>query len=101
MWLALRLILRQRPACRLVDTPSGRPCRSFSIPFSWRKTQGDVAASYFKNRFAQTAPKDQADALYDRYIVPTPGKVYWDGVINTLKIDWKNPEARTAAFDCG
>jgi pimeloyl-ACP methyl ester carboxylesterase len=33
-------------------------------------------------------PKDEADALYDRYIVPTPGKVYWDGVINKIDIDW-------------
>jgi pimeloyl-ACP methyl ester carboxylesterase len=62
----------------------------FLAPFSWRKTQV-MSRRYFKTRFAQTAPKDQARALYDRYIVPTPGKVYWDGVVNTLKINWKNP----------
>ncbi len=62
----------------------------FLDPFSWRKVKV-MSRRYFKNRFAQTAPRDQADALYDRYIIPTPGKVYWDGVINTLKIDWKNP----------
>ena len=59
-------------------------------PFSWRKAKV-MSRGYFRNRFAQTAPKDQADALYDRYIVPTPGRVYWNGVINAIKIDWKNP----------
>ena len=78
-------------ASPLVGTPSGLRCRSFSIPFSWRKNKV-MSRRYFKTRFAQTAPKDQADELYDRYIIPTPGKVYWDGVINTLKIDWKNPK---------
>jgi pimeloyl-ACP methyl ester carboxylesterase len=63
----------------------------FIDPFSWRKAKV-MSRRFFKNRFAQTAPKDQADALYDRYIVPTPGKVYWDGVINTIKIDWANPK---------
>ena len=59
----------------------------FSDPFSWRKVK-HMSRSFFANRFAQTAPRDQVDALYDRYIVPTPGKVYWDGVINTIKINW-------------
>lgn len=59
----------------------------FIDPLSWRKAKV-MSRSFFKNRFAQTAPKDQADALYDRYIVPTPGKVYWDGVVNKIKIDW-------------
>ena len=31
--------------------------------------------------------------LYDRYIVPTPGKVYWDGVVAAGgKIRWDNPD---------
>jgi len=62
----------------------------FIDPFSWRKVK-TMSRKYFQRRFAQTVPADQADALYDRYIVPTPGKVYWDGVINTLKIRWDNP----------
>lgn len=63
----------------------------FLNPFSFRKTK-HMSRNFFRNRFAQTAPMDQADALYDRYIVPTPGKVYWDGIINPLKIDWANPD---------
>ncbi|NML08481.1 alpha/beta hydrolase [Sphingomonas sp. G-3-2-10] len=59
-------------------------------PFSWLKAK-TMSRGYFKNRFAQTAPKDQADALYDRYIIPTPGRVYWNGVVGKIKINWKNP----------
>jgi pimeloyl-ACP methyl ester carboxylesterase len=63
----------------------------FGDPFSWLKSK-TMSRNFFKNRFAQTAPRDQADALYDRYIVPTPGRVYWNGVIGALKINWKNPK---------
>ncbi len=62
----------------------------FLDPLSWRKVKS-MSRRFFRNRFAQTAPKDQSDALYDRYIIPTPGKVYWDGVINKIAIDWANP----------
>ena len=62
----------------------------FIDPFSWLKAK-TMSRNFFKTRFAQTAPKDQADALYDRYIVPTPGRVYWNGVVGKIKIDWKNP----------
>jgi pimeloyl-ACP methyl ester carboxylesterase len=62
----------------------------FIDPFSWRKAKV-MSRSFFANRFAQTAPRDQVDALYNRYIVPTPGKVYWDGVINAIRIQWDNP----------
>lgn len=54
-------------------------------------TLKSMSRNFFKTRFAQTAPKQEADALYDRYIVPTAAKVYWNGVINPIKIDWKNP----------
>ena len=63
----------------------------FLDPLSWRKAKV-MSRTFFRNRFAQTAPKHEADALYDSYIVPTPGKVYWDGVVNKIKIDWANPK---------
>lgn len=59
----------------------------FIDPFSWRKAK-QMSRRFFANRFAQTAPRDQVDALYDRYIVPTAGRVYWDGVVNKIGIDW-------------
>lgn len=58
-------------------------------PFSWLKAKV-MSRRFFRNRFAQTAPKDQADALYDRYIVPTAGRVYWNGVVGKIAIDWNN-----------
>ncbi len=62
----------------------------FSDPFSGGKVK-TMSRKFFRTRFAQTVSTEQSDALYDRYIVPTPGKVYWDGVIGAIPIDWKNP----------
>ena len=62
----------------------------FLDPLSWRKAK-TMSRDFFAKRFAQTAPEAEKQALYDRYIVPTPGKVYWDGVINPMKIRWDNP----------
>ncbi|WP_448659096.1 alpha/beta hydrolase [Sphingomonas sp. CJ99] len=62
----------------------------FGDPFSWRKAKV-MSRRFFRTRFAQTAPKAQADLLYDRYIVPTPGRVYWNGVVNPIRIRWDNP----------
>jgi len=64
----------------------------FLDPFSGSKLK-TMSRRYFRERFAQTAPKAQADALYDRYIVPTAGKVYWDGVTGASgSIRWNNPD---------
>ncbi|MDS9468801.1 alpha/beta hydrolase [Paracoccus sp. MBLB3053] len=63
----------------------------FSDSFSWRKAKV-MSRKFFATRFAQTARRDQVDALYDRYIVPTPGRVYWNGVVNPIKIRWDNPD---------
>lgn len=58
---------------------------------SWRRVM-TMSRRFFATRFAQTVPASQADALYDRYIVPTPGKVYWDGLVAAAgKITWHNP----------
>ncbi|MGK6353843.1 alpha/beta hydrolase [Sphingomonas sp. DT-207] len=58
---------------------------------SWRKVK-HMSRSFFRTRFAQTVAVEQADALYDRYIAPTPGRVYWNGVVNPMKINWANPD---------
>ncbi len=57
----------------------------FGDLFSFAKTK-HMTPKFFATRFAQTEPNPEA--AYNRYIVPTPGKVYWDGVINPMKIDW-------------
>jgi pimeloyl-ACP methyl ester carboxylesterase len=51
-----------------------------------------MSRRFFARRFAQTLPADRAKAAYERYIVPTPGRVYWDGVVRPMKIDWSNPQ---------
>ena len=45
-----------------------------------------MTLKFFSTRFAQTEPNPEA--AYDRYVIPTAGKVYWDGVINPMLIDW-------------
>ena len=47
-----------------------------------------MTKDFFARRFAQTIPAGQSDAAYDRYVVPTPGRVYWDGILRPMKIDW-------------
>jgi pimeloyl-ACP methyl ester carboxylesterase len=50
-------------------------------PFSGAKVKS-MSRSFFRTRFAQTLPEAMQDDHYDRYIVPTAGKVYWDGVLS-------------------
>jgi pimeloyl-ACP methyl ester carboxylesterase len=58
---------------------------------SWSKIM-TMSRKFFATRFAQTVPAELVDTLYDRYIVPTPGKVYWDGLVAAAgKIKWDNP----------
>lgn len=54
-------------------------------PLSWRKVK-HMSRDFFRTRFAQTA--SDPEAAFDRYIVPTAGKVYWSGVVAPMKIDW-------------
>jgi alpha-beta hydrolase superfamily lysophospholipase len=52
-----------------------------------------MSRKFFGTRFAQVVPSAQVDAMYDQYIVPTPGKIYWDGLISAAgKIRWDNPD---------
>lgn len=64
----------------------------FSDLFSWKKAKV-MSRRFFETRFAQTAPKDRMAELYDRYIVPTAGRMYWDGVTGASgRIRWDNPD---------
>lgn len=59
---------------------------------SWGRTM-HMSRKFFATRFAQTIPDGEVDALYDRYIVPTPGKLYWDGILTkTGAVRWDNPD---------
>jgi pimeloyl-ACP methyl ester carboxylesterase len=58
-------------------------------PFSGGKVK-QMTRRFFANRFANGLPRNMVDDQYDRYIVPTAGKVYWDGVLSggAGKINW-------------
>ncbi len=63
-------------------------------PFSGGKVI-TMTRKFFKTRFAQALPENMKDDHYERYTVPTAGKVYWDGITGAAgKIDW---ESRTRA----
>ncbi|HEV7257899.1 MAG TPA: alpha/beta hydrolase [Bosea sp. (in: a-proteobacteria)] len=49
-------------------------------PFSGKKVM-QMTPRFFARRFANTLSAEEAPRQYDRYIVPTAGKVYWDGVL--------------------
>jgi pimeloyl-ACP methyl ester carboxylesterase len=58
---------------------------------SWRRVM-TMSRKFFGTRFAQTVPLAEQGEAYDRYIVPTPGKIYWDGLWNAAgNIRWDNP----------
>jgi pimeloyl-ACP methyl ester carboxylesterase len=58
---------------------------------SWGRVM-HMSRTFFGKRFANTLPPEKVDYNYDRYIVPTAGKVYWDGILTSVgKIRWDNP----------
>ncbi|MGE3301987.1 MAG: alpha/beta hydrolase [Hyphomonadaceae bacterium] len=50
-------------------------------PFSGSKVV-QMTKAFFAARFANGLPRDLVDAHFERYIVPTAGRVYWDGVLS-------------------
>jgi pimeloyl-ACP methyl ester carboxylesterase len=63
----------------------------FLAPFGWARTL-TMSRKAFGSRFAQTLSKEEADTAYDRYVVPTPGRVYYDGVLGRgTKVRFDNP----------
>jgi pimeloyl-ACP methyl ester carboxylesterase len=60
-------------------------------PFSGGKVK-QMTKKFFANRFANGLPRNMVEDHYNRYIVPTAGKVYWDGVLSggAGKITWNS-----------
>ena len=57
-------------------------------PFSGGKVKS-MTRKFFGARFANGLPEEFKASHYDRYIIPTAGKVYWDGVFGGAgKITW-------------
>jgi len=63
----------------------------FIAPFGWARALR-MSFGGFASNFAQTLPEDEKRPNYERFIVPTPGKIYYQaGVGVGTSIDWKNP----------
>jgi len=58
---------------------------------SWKKVE-TMSRDYFHKRFAQLVPEGEVDAAYEKYIIPTPGKIWWDGIVKATPIRWDNPD---------
>ena len=80
-------------------TRSSRRCRCSSILGQLEEGGDDVARATSHTASPRLVPEDQADALYDQYIVPTPGKVYWDGIVNGAADQLGQSGPRAAAAD--
>ena len=66
-----------------VSTPLTAAISSLPVlgdPFSGGKVVS-MTKKFFAERFANGLPPDQVDAQFARYIVPTAGKIYWDGLL--------------------
>jgi len=61
-------------------------------PFSGKKVV-QMSKSFFAKRFANGLARELVDEHYERYIIPTAGKVYWDGVLSggAGPIRWDSP----------
>lgn len=47
----------------------------------------------FSKNFANGLPEGEKRAAYERQIVPTPGRIYFDGAIGIgTGVNWKNPD---------
>ncbi len=81
-------------------------CGSLSVlltPFGWRKTLR-MSFDAFSKTFANRVPADQQRAEYDRHIVPTPGRIFFqDAVGKGTGVRFNNPSRAplliTAASD--
>lgn len=62
----------------------------FTAWASWSRALS-MTPDFFGRRFAQTLPEAEKRAAYDRYVVPTAGKVYWDGLLGAVKVKFGNP----------
>lgn len=69
-------------------------------PFSGGKVM-QMSRKFFKQRFGSALPEAVKDDYFDRYIVPTAGKVYWDGILGAVPLVWENPKRAPLLFIAG
>jgi pimeloyl-ACP methyl ester carboxylesterase len=61
------------------------------IPFSWRRALR-MPLGRFRSTFLNTMPPDQQQAIYDAQVIPTAGRMFWDGLLTRgTGLNWRNP----------
>ena len=63
--------------------------------------------SQFHYSFTNTLSEEESQPLYDRYHIPAPGRIIWDGVLanfspnSPAKVDFKKPDRAPLLFIAG
>ena len=51
-----------------------------------------VGLANYPRTFLNTMPADQRQAIFDAHVVPTTGRMFWDGLLTRgAKVNWRNP----------
>jgi pimeloyl-ACP methyl ester carboxylesterase len=73
----------------------------FLTPFSWNRVL-TMSFEAFAATFAQTLPDAEKRRAYDTYIVPAPGRIYWQDALGIgVSIRKGNPERPPLLMTCG
>lgn len=58
----------------------------------WNRTLR-MSLRTFSRSFAQTLPEAEKPAAYDKHIVPTPGRIFFQALLGIgTRVDWSNPD---------
>jgi pimeloyl-ACP methyl ester carboxylesterase len=60
------------------------------VPFGWRRVL-TMPLGRFRKTFLNTLPVDLQRATFDAQVVPTAGRMFWDGLLTRgTKVHWRN-----------
>jgi pimeloyl-ACP methyl ester carboxylesterase len=73
----------------------------FLSPFSWRRTVR-MSRRSFASSFAQDLPPEAQRAAYERYVVPTPGRIYYQAALGLgTGVNYANPHRAPLLLTAG
>jgi pimeloyl-ACP methyl ester carboxylesterase len=73
----------------------------FLSPFSWRRTVR-MSLSSFGWGFAQNLSPDERRAAYERYVVPTPGRIYYQAALGLgTRVNYANAQRAPLLLTAG
>jgi pimeloyl-ACP methyl ester carboxylesterase len=60
-------------------------------PFGWARVL-TMPFGRFRKTFLNTLGEDEARAVYDAHVIPTAGRMFWDGLFTRgASVTWRNP----------